>query len=61
MDSIEEKTADSVTCRFVTQLPIELQIDDDEYAIPTMATRLELSQLINTLIGRPHPLPLTSW
>lgn len=56
MDSIEEKTTDSVTCRFVTQLPVELQIDDDEYAIPTMATRLELSQLINTLIGRPHPL-----
>lgn len=56
MDLSEEKAADSVTCRFVTQLPTELQIEDDEYAIPTMATRLELSQLINTLIGRSHPI-----
>lgn len=56
MDLGEERAADSVTCRFVTQLPVELQIEDDEYAIPTMATRLELSQLINTLIGRQHPI-----
>ena len=55
MDSGEEKATDSVTCRFVTQLPVGLQIEDDEYAIPTMATRLELSQLINTLIGHSHP------
>ncbi|EFO63508.1 Transducin [Giardia lamblia P15] len=56
MGSVEEKAADSVTCRFVTQLPAELQVADDEYAIPTMATRLELSQLVNTLIGRSRPL-----
>ncbi|TNJ29021.1 Transducin [Giardia muris] len=48
---------DTVLCRFVTRLPPQYTVPESSYAIPTDSTRLELSQLINVLIGTEEQRP----